>query len=135
MRTLVIVRGVSGSGKSTYVKKHFKGCPHFEADMYFEDENGHYSFRADDLPKAHAWCKSETEKALKNKKNKTVVVSNTFTRYWEMSAYFQLAEKHRAEVKVLRMKNQYKNTHGVPDNIVEQMRSRFEDFKGEEYVK
>ena len=54
MSKLIIVRGAMGSGKTTFANKltrnliKFGYSPtdicHFEADQYFEDENGNYNF-------------------------------------------------------------------------------------------
>ena len=41
MKELILLRGLPGSGKSTLAKAI--GGVHFEADMYFEDENGNLS--------------------------------------------------------------------------------------------
>ena len=46
MATLTLVRGVAGSGKTTYVKKlNILASQHIEADMFFIDHNtGKYEF-------------------------------------------------------------------------------------------
>lgn len=43
MPMLVIVRGLPGSGKTTYVRENFSPCEHVEADMFFEHK-GYYVF-------------------------------------------------------------------------------------------
>jgi hypothetical protein len=57
-----------------------------------------------------------------------VVVSNTFTQEWEMDAYFELAEKYGYQTSCLIVENRHGgvNTHGCPDDKIEQMRNRFE---------
>ena len=42
MKTLYIVRGLPGSGKSTFA--HTLDCPVFEADMFFVNSEGVYNF-------------------------------------------------------------------------------------------
>jgi len=45
MSYLVIIRGLPGSGKSTFAKKFVeKGFKHYEADMWMVDKDGNYSF-------------------------------------------------------------------------------------------
>lgn len=128
MANLILIRGVSGSGKSTLARKLCKLIPdtvHFEADMYFLNDSGNYMFDAAELPKAHAWCREETEKALRDGMN--VIVSNTFTRAWELEAYFKLAETVlEAFPDVLVCTGPFKSIHGVPESILEAQKARFE---------
>jgi hypothetical protein len=57
-----------------------------------------------------------------------VVVSNTFTQEWEMTPYFELAEKYGYRVHSLIVENRHKgvNEHGVPEDKLEIMKKRFE---------
>lgn len=133
--TLILIRGVSGSGKSTYAKKLMKEDPtlsHYEADMYFYTPNGEYKFDPKSLPKAHNWCRAQTEKDLRS--GKSVIVSNTFTKKWEVQPYIDLAKTVGANLIIKKATGNYKNVHGVPDSVVATMRSRWEDIPGEELI-
>ena len=55
-----------------------------------------------------------------------VVVSNTFTRLWEMKPYKDAARKLGVEVVERVMTGEWPNSHGVPADKVRQMRERFE---------
>jgi hypothetical protein len=48
---LIIVRGIAGSGKTTFVKKTFPEAAHYEADMFFE-QKGEYKFDASKLKRS-----------------------------------------------------------------------------------
>jgi predicted kinase len=129
---LILIRGVSGSGKTTYAKRLMKDDPslsHYEADMYFYN-NGDYQFNPSKLKEAHAWCKSRTEEDLKN--GKSVIVSNTFTQKWEIEPYIQLGKKYNVDIIIKKATGNYQNIHGVPEEALEKMRSRWEDVEGEE---
>ena len=56
-----------------------------------------------------------------------IVVSNTFTRAWEMEPYFELAEKYGYKVHTLVVENRHGgvNEHNVPAEEIEQMKNRF----------
>ena len=125
MNTLVLLRGLPGSGKSTTAKL-FHGAPHFEADMYFV-RDGEYKFDVTKLKEAHEWCRSSIGGLMINEEPK-LVVSNTFTQEWEMEAYYKLAETHGYRVYSLIVENRHGgiNEHGVPDDKVEIMKERFE---------
>jgi predicted kinase len=126
MTKLYIVRGIPGSGKSTFAQS--LGVPHFEADMFFI-RNGEYKFDRDLLGGAHSWCYQNVK--AKMVQGIDVVVSNTFTRISEFSHYIRQAEKLGVEVIVYRMTGEYQNIHNVPKGIIQVMKDRFEDYDGE----
>ena len=125
MKKLILLRGLPGAGKSTLAKT-FEGARHFEADMYFLDENSNYNFDATKLRSAHEWCRNNVENTMSF--GKDVVVSNTFTQKWEMDAYYELAEKYGYMVFALVVENRHGgvNTHGVPEDKLQAMKDRFE---------
>ena len=94
-KMLYLVRGIPGSGKSTFAKS--LGGTHFEADQFFMVD-GKYKFDGSKLKEAHNWCQNIVNTAmilnLTAGLNKRIVVSNTFTQEWEMKPYFEMAEHH-----------------------------------------
>jgi predicted kinase len=134
-KILYIVRGLPGSGKSTFAKKlvgaNFLVC---EADKYFiNKETGEYNFDVTKLKDAHKYCHDLVETYMKDSLvndqfYREIAVSNTFTQEWEMKPYFELAEKYGYTVFVTIVENRHggKNVHGVPDDKLEVMRNRFE---------
>jgi predicted kinase len=124
-KILYIVRGIPGSGKSTFAKTLSDN--HYEADMYFLDQESNYVFDGTKIKNAHAWCldKVKTDMAVARKK---IVVSNTFTQEWEMEPYFELAKQYGYKVFSIIVENRHEgiNQHGVPEDKIEQMKNRFE---------
>ena len=128
---LILIRGISGSGKTTYAKRLMQEDPtlsHYEADMFFY-KDGKYNFDPSKLKDAHAWCKNKTEEDLRN--GKSVIVSNTFTQRWEIEPYIELGKKYGADVLIKKTTGNYQNVHGVPPEALERMKSRWEDIDGE----
>jgi predicted kinase len=125
MKNLYLIRGVPGSGKSTFTQTLTPN--HWEADMYFINKDGEYKFNIDEIKNAHQWCKDMIEDAMKRDLDK-IAVSNTFTQEWEMEPYFKLAEEYGYKVFSLIVENRHggENQHGVPSDKVQIMKDRFQ---------
>lgn len=131
MRNLYLLRGLPGSGKSTLAR--FVGDAFVEADMFFL-KNGKYEFDGSKIRDAHAWCQSTVREWMQMNADtygleySEIAVSNTFTQEWEMEAYYNLAKEFNYKVFSIIVENRHDgvNSHGVPENKLEAMKSRFE---------
>ena len=129
MKTLFLLRGLPGAGKSTLAKSI--GAVYFEADMFFMEGN-EYKFDATKLKDAHAWCQNQTRIAMKNANagigDTRIAVANTFTQEWEMKAYYDLAAEYGFTVFSIVVENRHGgvNTHNVPEEAMDRMEGRFE---------
>ncbi|WP_114099164.1 MULTISPECIES: ATP-binding protein [Thalassospira] len=127
-QTLTLIRGLPGSGKSTLARNlaSATGAVHLEADMFMVDRQGFYEFDIRRLTKTHAKCEAKCQEALKEGKN--VVVSNTFTRFWEMKAYIDMAEHLGVPLQIVECHGRFGSIHQVPDETFADMRDRWEDL-------
>ena len=129
MKTLILLRGLPGSGKSTFAKL-FHTTFWFEADKYFEDEDGNYYFDPTKLKEAHQWCKNRVEFSM-NAPNgfppELIVVSNTSTTEKELEPYLELATKYDYKVVSLIVENRHgsQSIHNVPEETLVKMKNRF----------
>jgi predicted kinase len=124
MPKLTLIRGLPGSGKSTMARKIAidTGALHVEADMWVD-----YSRRYDPdaVKRAHAICQSQARRALQY--GGSVVVSNTFTRQWEMQPYLDMAHQYGAQVEIITANGDYGSVHDVPESAIQAMRDRWEE--------
>ena len=124
MSKLFIVRGLPGSGKSTLAKRlaELLNAEHWEADMYFV-KDGVYTFDGSKIGEAHDWCISNVQDAMHN--NVDVIVSNTFTRYFEMEDYLDTATELGVEIIFIQCTANYGSIHSVPETTMQKMRDRW----------
>lgn len=94
--------------------------------MFFENEQGTYTFNRDDLGKAHAWCQNSVTMAMKNELPQ-IFVSNTLVKPFEMKPYEDLAEKYGYTLFSLIVENRHgnKSIYNVKSNVCERMKSNF----------
>ena len=126
--TLYLIRGVPGSGKSTFAQSlldKFVVQRAYEADDYFM-QGGEYRFDFNLLEDAHYQCRRNTWLALYE--GMSVAVSNTSCAEWEVETYATIARETEANFVSIIVENRHggKNVHGCPDAKVEQMKRKFD---------
>jgi predicted kinase len=128
-KNLYLVRGIPGSGKSTFARQ--LGCTHFETDTFFMVD-GEYKFDPSKLKQAHSWCQNEVHNAMilnvTTGEHSDIAVSNTFTQEWEMEPYMELAKSWGYRVFSIVVENRHEgvNQHNVPEDKLQAMKDRFE---------
>ena len=122
-KTLTIIRGLPGSGKSSLGASLAPGHS-WSADDFFMNE-GAYEFNASKLKEAHDWCENRVEEELAAGVSQ-VAVCNTFSRRWEYQKYIQLARKYGYTPFVVTCQNRFASLHSVTWRTVSNMRSRWE---------
>jgi predicted kinase len=97
VKTVYIMRGIQGSGKSFLAKELGKGGQIFSTDDFFM-QNGKYQWSGSLLGKAHQWNKDRTEKAMIEGIS-PIVLDNTNLKFSDFSPYLLLAKKYGYEIK------------------------------------
>lgn len=139
-KKVIIVRGIPGSGKSTYVKENFPKAQVCSADSFHVDkETGEYRYDFRKAGEAHATCLYNFIMALKLGRSE-IVVDNTNIQYWEYRNYIEIAELagYDVEVHETRLTDirdvreaAERCTHGVPWGIIGEMAMNFNDDMGD----
>ena len=133
MKTLILLRGLPGAGKSTFANFIWESNAVFEADKYFYNTEDNYKWDGDLLEQAHQWCKDGVEGAMITNHTSDgryfseIVVSNTLTTEKEIEPYMVLAEKYGYTVVSLIVENRHGNSsrHNVPKEALTKMKNRF----------
>ncbi len=129
MKTLILIRGLPGSGKSTFARMISEEgrYPVYCIDDYFTDpETGTYQFDFSKNFKAYDLCQANTEKSMQQNHVK-IIVENVFSLDWEMEPYFMLAETYKYLVHVLTIENRHggENVHDIDMEQIEKMAAKF----------
>ena len=130
MSRVIILQGVSGSGKSTFSRS--LGVDTVSADAHFMVD-GEYRFDPSQLSDAHAGCLMAFLACLSN--GRDVAVDNTNTTAIEVAPYYALALAFGADVEIVRLECDpavaaKRTTHGVPEAAVHAMHRRLRAFEG-----
>ena len=133
---LYIVRGLPGSGKTTYAKQLMSRIPnvvHFEADMFRYNAAGEYVYDHDKPAKAHNDCYDAVRDILVNT-TKSVVVANTFINTEYVRRYIELVQEVGCRLAIHTCRGNYGSTHEVPDDVMARMRLSWTELDGEIFV-
>jgi tRNA uridine 5-carbamoylmethylation protein Kti12 len=135
MKTLIIIRGIPGSGKTSIAHRivdsmcfrsdcgdevaDFVWC---EADQFFM-EHGEYHYVAHLVPTAHEWCQRKVHAAMK-RGTATVIVSNTGTVRSRLQVYHDLAREFGYQVQQIVVFGNFGTVHKVPEDSMEKFREQ-----------
>jgi predicted kinase len=124
-KNLIIVRGIPGSGKTTFAKMIGRAicC----ADDWHTDREGNYNWKPENVGKAHDWCKRKCRRFMKKNINPVLVV-NTSTTEKELAPYIAMAKYYGYKYFSVIVENRHGgvNEHGVPEQTLDKMTDRFE---------
>jgi predicted kinase len=96
---VTILRGISGSGKSTWAKEHGEEALVVSADVFFL-QDGTYQFDPSRLQEVHINCFRRFMEAIFTSVP-WVIVDNTNISAWEYSPYVLAAQAYGYEVEIL----------------------------------
>ena len=111
--SLILLRGLPGSGKSTLgaVLCENGKYPVLSIDSYFTNaQTGEYIFEHSKNHLAYKQCEEQTRAEMERGCEK-IFVDNTFTLEWEMEPYFKLAGEFGYRLFVLTVENRHGNTN------------------------
>jgi len=135
---LYLIRGLPGSGKSTFARCRFNGCLHFENDMFHmvnkNDDYYKYEFDPDLRQLRSSNCFKFVHNALMLRDDIPVCVSCVFPTVYSVDRYKELARDMNHKFKVFRMVSQFVSNHNVPKDAFKWMSDNFENYDGEYLV-
>jgi NEDD4-binding protein 2 len=136
MKKLIIIRGISGSGKSFLAKSIAEkySCYIILSTDDFFIKNNEYKFDHNYLGAAHNWNYARCCKAVFDG-IENIIIDNTNTQFWEFEKYCKIGLQNNYEIEVVEPDTPWKydveeltkrNTHGVPKETIQKMLDRME---------
>jgi predicted kinase len=132
-RTLYLIRGISGSGKSSTARKltrHNVAADDFPG-IYNRDGSYNMELQSD----SHRWCEAQTERWMQQGK-RSIAVHNTFTRPQYVQSYLDLARKYGYAVQILHAEgvvladgSRARNVHNVSATVLEKQKNSWENWQ------
>lgn len=142
MKNVVIMRGLPGSGKSTWVSRYMMNSDLDHAVVsadHYHSIDGKYDFKQENAKAAHDACLLQFIKYLNHADlmgvNGTLIVDNTNISAWEIAPYYRLAEVYGIDVEIVLIncatmdainRNRGRGTKEVPHLVISRMAHRLE---------
>lgn len=142
MLKVTVLRGLPGSGKSTYANKIKEGAGDLYTEIFSADdfhmEDGKYNWKLENVGKAHAWCLKGFIRSVSREKDANplagsahIIVDNTNCAIWEMAPYCAVAIAYGADLVITTFECSVetaikRNVHNVPPETIRRMNDTLE---------
>jgi predicted kinase len=128
---VIIMRGLPGAGKSTFVKKNYPDAVICSADKYFINKHGEYKFDPGLIGEAHIHCLQTFLYFITTLKEKLIVIDNTNVTTTEWIPYYRIAETMGYSCEIIEVFADPKicverNIHGVPKSTIDNMARKWQ---------
>jgi predicted kinase len=121
LKKIIILKGISGSGKSTVAELFSEPKTICCADDYYVGNDGVYRFNGEEIGKAHQACKDKFLRHIDDPVITNIIISNTNTKPSDYQFYIDEAEKRGISVihLVVEKRHDNDNLHGTPDHVIQ----------------
>lgn len=125
--TLIIVRGIPGSGKSTFADfvADILKCQVFETDDFFM-RNGVYVFEPEKLAWAHRVCHEKAFAAIE--RDAVSVIANCDIRWRDLKDLIEKCDHRAVRVMIYDVLGDFGSVHDIPQHRMEKIRQGFSLF-------
>lgn len=125
MTNFVIIRGLPGSGKTTFAKTNFQNYLHYDLDYLFCDINANYRYEEQIRPIAEQLLYQLVSTALCKKES--VVLTEVFPTKDSLHLYMELAAYHNLQPTIITLTNSsYDSIHNVPKHVFDRLAETFD---------
>lgn len=137
MKTLILIRGLSGAGKSdlaNIIVGDGGDRAELSVDEYFYDEETDtYNFNPLHLKEAHEWCEKECASLMEDG-IEVMVVHNVFSRKWEIDPYIKMGSENGYRIHVVNLYDRGLNdiqlsrecVHNINPGTIQRQRKRWD---------
>jgi predicted kinase len=136
--TLIVTRGLPGSGKSSYARKIANSLDIkalYATDDYWFRPDGKYDFNYDLILDAHRWNIERVKLACSTKYHR-IIIDNVHSKWDHVYSYVEVAKYYGYKIIFLEPPTEWafnveecyaRNSHGVPYSTILRMYHEWED--------
>jgi len=134
-KTMIILRGLPGSGKTTLARTFANNNDEIYSTHDYFLENGKFKFQRNLLRYAHWWNQERVLDAAKKNKE-LIIINNINIKRWESKPYVKIGLEYGYDIIFYETNNSWskipeeckkRDFHGTPLKVIKKMATKWED--------